>query len=448
MSKSLGRILVVLMSLSLVAVACSSSGKGDAGGNGGTSTTAAAKIDYKAIGLWDDGPCDKAKPKLVIGLMTVFQSPLISLKDQATALEVAAKAFNARGGANGSCIEVHTCDDGANIDQAVACVKTLDQAGVVATVNDQGTAGQADGAAAMVKAKIPRVASNVTQDDWADPNAYPLDASGTGVTFLMPEALIKAGVKKIGLIRVDLAAASALVGLLSDAYKGKAEFVYDTPVPGGTTDYSQFILGAQNKGAEGVALALGEQEAVQVLRAGQQLNTQLRIGSSLGTFSHKSVADFGDFTKQMDFIWSYPPATTDLPVYKALRADLAASGEEQLQPDNLKASPMRSWIGLYALLKMIRDSGMKQFTREGMTTMLKGAKDVPMLNIFGGENWTPDLNHPGLYKRAGTNHWATYTWDSNAKAPDGLKGNFVEKAKISFDETLCGTIFGAPKDQC
>ena len=32
-----------------------------------------------------------------------------------------------------------------------------------------------------------------TQDDWGDPNAYPLDASGTGVTFLLPQALIDAG---------------------------------------------------------------------------------------------------------------------------------------------------------------------------------------------------------------------------------------------------------------
>ena len=24
-----------------------------------------------------------------------------------------------------------------------------------------------------------------------------------------------------------------------------------------------------------------------------------------------------------------------------------------------------------------------------------------MLGIFGGENWTPNTNHPGLFKRAG-----------------------------------------------
>jgi hypothetical protein len=300
----------------------------------------------------------------------------------------------------------------------------------------------------MADAKIPRVASNVVQEDWADPNAYPIDASGTGVTFLMPQALIDAGAKKIGLIRVDLAAASALVGLLADAYKGKATFPYDVPVPGGTTDFSQFILGAQNAGTDGVALALGEQEAVQVVKAGQQLDTDQKIGSSLGTFSQKSVSELGDFADQMVFIWSFPPATTDLPVYRALRADLAASGDEALQPENLKASPMRSWIGLYALLKMIRDAKMTTFTREGISAMLNQAKDVPMLGIFGGEDWTPSLNHPGIYKRAGTNHWATYKWDADAKAPDDVEGNFVEATKISFDEVLCGTIFGAPKDTC
>jgi hypothetical protein len=263
----------------------------------------------------------------------------------------------------------------------------------------------------------------------------------------MPQALINAGAKKIGLIRVDLPAASALVGLLSDTYKGKATFPYDVPVPAGTTDYSQFILGAEDAHTDGVALALGENEAVQVVAAGQQLQTDQLIGSSLGTFSHKSIEDLGDFAKQMVFIWSYPPATAEIPVYAALRADLAASGDEALQPENLKASPMRSWIGLYALLKMIRDAKMTTFTREGISQMLNKAKDVPMLGIFGGENWTPSLNHPGIYKRAGTNHWATYKWDPNAKSPAG-NGNFVETSKISFDEVLCGTIFGAPKETC
>jgi ABC-type branched-subunit amino acid transport system substrate-binding protein len=427
-----------VLAFALVASACSSDEEG-----AGTTNTTAAPVDYVALGLWDDGPCDPAKEPLKIGLMTVFESPVLSLEDQALALEASAEAFNARGGANGSCIEVTTCDDGGSVDQAVACVRTVDEAGVVATVNDQGTAGQADVSDAMAAAGIPRVASNVVSDDWSDPNAYPLDASGTGVTFLQPKALIEEGVSEIGLIRVDLAAASALVGLLGDIYEGEATFPYDVPVPAGTTDYTQFILGAQNANVGGASISLGEQEATQVVKAAQQLNTDMLIGASLGTFPLTSVEAMGDFADNMVFLSPFPPATNDVPVYNALRADLAASGEEALQPENLKTSPMRSWIGLYALLEMIRDSNMTTFTREGITAMLQEAQDVPMLGIYGDEAWTPNEDHPGLWSRAGIDRWGVYRWDDSTVNAVGTNGNFVEVATISFDEVLCGTPFGA-----
>lgn len=439
MSRTFVRVGAVLMALSLVVAACSS--KDDEGG--GTTNTTSAPVDYQAVGLWDDGPCDPAKEPLKIGLMTVFESPVLSLKDQADALEASAVAFNSRGGANGSCIQVTTCDDGGNVDQAVACVRTIDQAGVVATVNDQGTAGQGDVSKAMAAAGIPRVASNVVSEDWSDANAYPLDASGTGVTFLQPKALIEQGIDEIGLIRVDLAAASALVGLLGDIYEGEATFPYDVPVPAGTTDYTQFILGAQNAGVGGVSISLGEQEATQVVKAAQQLNTDMLVGASLGTFPLTSVEAMGDFADKMVFLSPFPPATNDLPVYAALRADLAASGEKALQPENLKTSPMRSWIGLYALLKMMRDANMTTFTREGITEMLRQAKDVPMLGIYGDESWTPNQDHAGLWTRAGIDRWAVYRWDGSTDNAIGTKGNFVEGATISFDDVLCGTPFGA-----
>lgn len=181
------------------------------------------------------------------------------------------------------------------------------------------------------------------------------------------------------------------------------------------------------------------------MKAGQQLNTPPVIGSSPGTFSQQTLRGMGKFAEHMTFLWSFLPATVDLPVYEALRADLAASGEKALQPENLTVSPMRSWIGLYALLKMIRDAHLTTFSRDSITTLLKQAKDVPMLGMFGPENWTPNTDHPGIYKRAGTNYWATWRWDRNAPAPDGLaNGNFVKVSELSFDKVLCGTIFGAP----
>lgn len=442
MRKGMIRLIALIAVCAMVAVACGSDSK-DADTT--STATTAKKVDYTAVGLWDDGPCDTSKPELKIGLMTVFESPVVSLSDQAVALEAAAKAFNARGGANGSCIEVTTCDDGAQVDQAVACVGKIDEAGVVATVNDQGTAGQAEVSTAMSKAGIPRVASNVAKDDWGDPNAYPLDPSGTGGTFMHPASLASQGVKKIGLIRVDLPAASALVGLLKDLYADDGvTFVYDVPVPAGTTDYSQFVLGAEDAGAQGVTLNLGEQEAIQIVRAAEQLKSDLKIASGLGTFSQSAVSDLGEFSKQMVFDNAFPPATFDLSVYDVMRADLAASGDKALQPQNMRTSPIRSWIGLYALLWMIRDTKLTDFTRDNMTSMLRAAKDVPMLGMFGDENWTPNLSHEGLYKRAGMNHYSVYRFDPDAKSPAGITGgNFVATGTLNWDEVMCGSIFGS-----
>jgi hypothetical protein len=210
-----------------------------------------------------------------------------------------------------------------------------------------------------------------------------------------------------------------------------------------TADYSQCPLGASGAGTGGVQIALGEQEAVQVVKAGQQVSTQQVVSAALGSWSHKSVKDLGDFAKQTVFTWSFPPATSDLPVYKALRADLAASGDDTLKPENLKSSAMHSWIGLYAFLRAIRDNKTTDLSRAGITKLMKTAKNVPMLDMFGGESWTPNLDHPGIVKRAGMNHWATYKWDPNAKTA-GFDGNFVQSHEFDFDKVLCGSPLGGP----
>ena len=79
--------LIAVAALALVAGACGGSASNDGGGSG---STRSEKIDYAAIGLWDDGPCDKSKPPLVVGTSTVFESPVISLGDLANALKAAA----------------------------------------------------------------------------------------------------------------------------------------------------------------------------------------------------------------------------------------------------------------------------------------------------------------------------------------------------------------------
>ena len=185
-----------------------------------------------------------------IGLMTVFESPVLSLEDQAIALEASAEAFNARGGANGACIEVTTCDDGANVDQAVGVRARRS----TTPASSPPSTTRAPPARPRCRRRWPRRASPGSRrtsrpEDWGDQNAYPLDASGTGVTFLMPQALIDAGVDRDRpRSGSTCAAASALVEPpRATPTRARPPSRYDVPVPAGTTDFSQFILGCRGR---------------------------------------------------------------------------------------------------------------------------------------------------------------------------------------------------------
>ncbi len=169
-NKFLLKTVALLCALSFVAAACGDDDDDDTADTGGTEeTTTAAPADGGTeteetttvpaddtaideatttvaaddggdaageVAIWDDGPCDDSLDPIKIGLITVFESGVLTLIDQAQALETSVEAFNARGGVNGTCYEAVTCDDGADPNQAVACAQQMVDEGVVATVND------------------------------------------------------------------------------------------------------------------------------------------------------------------------------------------------------------------------------------------------------------------------------------------------------------------------
>jgi branched-chain amino acid transport system substrate-binding protein len=419
----------------------------DGTGADGGETGAAEPIDYVGLGLWDDGPCDDSLEPLVVGLTTAFETAIITAVDAAVALEASAVGFNERGGANGHCIEVVTCDDGADPNRAIECARSADESGVVVTINDSSNGPGPEVGDVYREAGIARFAVASGTPDLTDLNTYPFDAGGIGTTIVMPQGLVDEGVTKIAVIRVDIAAFSALFPIYEGIYADRGiEFVADIPVVAGTTDYSQYILAAEAAGAEGVMLAVGGQEGIQVLRAGQQLDTDLLISASLGTLPYADMVSLGDFADQIILNSSSPPATADVPVLAAVLDDLAASGADFLQPETLKATPMHSWIGLYALLSIIRTAGTEDFSRTNITSLIEASGEIDMLGLTAP--WTPNVANPGAFPRTGNGFYAFWRWDPAADFDGNGEGNFVAAGEVDFQELLCGSALGAPAESC
>ena len=424
-----------ICALVLAASACTEDSAGDAPAD--SDDSAAADIERSGL-LTDDGACDAELEPYPIGIMTVFESPILSLIDQVKAADASVAAFNGRGGIGGHCIELTTCDTGLDPNGELECARDFVNDGVVATVHDTTAANPTGVIETTEPAGLPRVGVAPGSEELNAANSYPIGGGSIGTTFMMLPPLARAGNTKIAMIHVDTPAIQALSGILQpmlDAYD--AEITAMIPVPQGTTDYQQFILAAEDSGATGVMLALGEAEAIQVLGAAEQLSTDLTFSTSLGTFGQADAAALGDFGAQILFNSEVPPATgstEEWPILADVVLDLSASGEPELQRDQIKSSAVRSWLAVYALVQTVEQFGdPDDVSREAITAALESASDVDLHGLAPA--WTPRGGTGEGLLGAVSNPWY-YQVNFDPEADDFV----VEDDLLNVVEEFAGTL--------
>jgi branched-chain amino acid transport system substrate-binding protein len=383
------------------------------------------------------GACDKSKTPIEVGIQTVFESPALSLIDQVDALKASVTAFNKNySGVGDHCMNLTTCDEENQPNKAEDCARTLVGSKVVATLNDTIVAGGNTKAVAEIfkNGGLPRVGSSPNTDDLSAPNVYAIGGGGVGTTFMMAPPLLQSGHKKLYMIGVDTPTIEILPKVMEGMLKAYgAEWVGLSKVPGGTTDFQQFILAAEDAGADGVVLPLGENEAVQVLRAAQQLGTKLDFSASLGTFGTADVKSFGKFAKHIQFNAELPPITGDparWPILPTVIKDLSASGKKELQKDQIKSSPFRSWVAVYHFKTIIEKFGdPDNVTRESVTAAMNAATDVDSFGLI--PPWSPNTTEPVLTFTRVSNPWYySVSWNG--------KKFVVNKNQLNLVKELAG----------
>ena len=184
-------------------------------------------------------------------------------------------------------------------------------------------------------------------------------------------------------------------------------------------------------------LPLGEAEAVQVIRAAQQQGSDLEFATSLGTFGQADAADLDAFADQVLFNSELPPVTAPLeewPILADVIADLSASGEPELQMDQIKSSSFRSWLSVYALDQVVEQFGNPDdVSREAITAAFESASDVEMFGLI--PPWTPrGGSGEGLFGAVSNPWYYQVTFDVD-------EGNFaVGDARLNVTEELAGNL--------
>jgi hypothetical protein len=77
----------------------------------------------------------------------------------------------------------------------------------------------------------------------------------------------------------------------------------------------------------------------------------------------------------------------------------------------MTTAALKSWVYMYALVKMTRDAGLTEITGEAITEMLNEVTDLDMGGLT--PPWTPNATSEGIFERVSQPYYWTGRWDAD-----------------------------------
>jgi ABC-type branched-subunit amino acid transport system substrate-binding protein len=372
--------------MGVVATACVLAACGSSGDSG---ATADSSPDTTAVVL--------TGPPVTIGIIYLKDDAIgQDSSNAADALEAAISAQEARGGINGSPINVKTCTSKSNDPNGgAACAQQMvDDPSVVAVVGSANSSGDSI-SPILEQAGIAIIASLPTATaDYTSPVAFPVMSGavgGPGAATLLYDSF---GVSKISLGFPDLSAAATLPILFNQALDTRGIQL---------SGQVRLPLDKQDLSAEAAQLA-NEGDGIVITALPDQFARLVQSGMSSGTWTDKKISTFttsinDDVKKSLGSLTEgiyvasagFALTTVDAPGVNRYRDEMAQYGKGlDIDDDVVK----NSWLGFQVFVAAVKGaptiarpsvlSGMNAlvYDPEGMAPLLDFTK--PNTTVFGG----------------------------------------------------------------
>ena len=392
---------------------------GDEGDDTAT-TEGGGGADFVALGGWDDGECSADEPAVELGISAPVDVAGTSLGGYVAGAEAAVEAFNARGGISGRCMNITFCEGAGDGPTELSCARDFtENADVVAGIASTYIAAEGDAYQLFDAAGLPQIGAQVTQPGaWNSPVSFEFTMGGSGTLLAGMPALQSIDVTDFAL----MAPASGQIG----AFAGFAQPLIDAlgmnlveiiQIPPTAVEFTQFVLAAQEAGAQGALLGLPGNVASQVIDAIDSLGSDIKFSVSWGTFSRDQIAELPEeIAANMAFTDAVPPVragSEEFPIFDVIIDDFSGSDSPELEEGAITAQATNAWLSIYSLVAVMRDAEATEITRETVRAAFEAATDVEMFGLV--PPWTPSQQseNPIFTGISNSNYW-TGTWDAEA----------------------------------
>jgi len=370
------KVIAGLAAAGLLAAACGSSTS-----TGGSTTTT--------------GKAPTGTP-IVVGEILPMTGANLALPEVGNAMIASVAALNQAGGINGHPLELHQCDTKGDANAEVQCAQTMVSDHVVATLEDNTFSSSQQVNSILLAAGIPRVGITMFDvSDYANPDNF--DFTGGGIFSLVSilETLVHNGDKTLSVMLPDTPTAGQ-THLLLDPIAASlgvkvANYILVSSASG---DYSQYVAQAQQGGATGTVLALGNSQLVQVAQAINQLNPKMHFGTGIAGFSLNQLKQLEPFTKNASYSW-WTPGIDDIKNFPGLAQPLAAlkANMKGFSVNTNTSITLSSWLAVHAFYEVMKaQTGTP--TAASVLAAFKAATNIPMNGII--RPWSPGVDQsPG-----------------------------------------------------
>lgn len=297
------------------------------------------------------------KPTIKIMVVSSWANASFDFPDVAPILANMARVENKKGGINGAQIEILSCNDKGDGNEAEKCARQAVEAGATALVGGFTIFGNRVWPA-LEGPQIPWIGVPViAAADYVSPLSFPVTPGG-GLLSVAPPALAGRSCKRVGLQTTDIGLASSGAFIQAGIKANQKDYVATTVIPRTATDLSQYAVQVQQGNPDCLNIGVTEPIWPQWITA---LKAQGVTGTSKYRIFTTSPAGLTDavikkFPKETEgwIAASYTPPVRSEPLTKYRTVQINANNLGRYKSHISGGTELRSYAGWEVFLQVAR----------------------------------------------------------------------------------------------
>jgi len=312
-----------------------------------------ALVALVLTGCGSGGNSSGAGGTIKIYQLAPIQSQIVSLPFMKTSAEAAVAAINAAGGVNGTKLELVTCDEKWDPNEAIKCAQEAVAEKAAAVVGSL-TAGGSQVMPILESAGIPYLGGNPASPIEAQSKAsYLIDSGVPGYSALPIAAAKYMGAKKVVATMLDNSNVPSNEEYLKvgDQVAG-VNSVGNIIIPADAVDYSLYAQRLEASGADAImAIPAGPDQVVKIYNSLKAIGSDLKMIGPANSFPQSAIDQAGKIADGTWLISGIPNADGSNEWGKAYVAEMAKykPGEKVIGTVG-----MRTWAALHLFVEVAK----------------------------------------------------------------------------------------------